>query len=209
MALELSYKKPGDLIRSEEWNRIIDELAGLRKYIDNMTRSVTLTQLSSPIGKSYNLSTNMEDEYNYGIDTMGLITKQYYTDKNTVGTICRFGLNDYADTVSYWSGAVGGDKEVLDITVEYVDGTAFNAKGVYIHEWSNLRPRGAKNPYVEYLQSPNQRLWYRYVLVNPYPDKEIRYITFADASKDSAVRIANILHYTTRVKQLVLPVVKT
>lgn len=209
MALELSYKKPGDLIRSEEWNRIIDELTGLRRYIDNMTRSVTLTQLSSPIGKSYNLSTNMEDEYNYGIDTMGLITKQYYTDKNTVGTICRFGLNDYADTVSYWSGAVGGDKEVLDITVEYVDGTAFNAKGVFIHEWSNLRPRGAKNPYVEYLQSPNQRLWYRYVLVNPYPDKEIRYITFADASKDSAVRIANILHYTTRVKQLVLPVVKT
>ncbi len=208
MALELSYKKPGDLIRSEEWNRIIDELASLRKYIDNMTRSVTLTQLSSPIGKSYNLSTNMEDEYNYGIDTMGLITKQYYTYKNTTGAICRFGLNDYADTVSYWSGAVGGDKEVLDITVEYVDGTAYNAKGVYIHEWSNLRPRGTKNPYVEYLQSPNQRLWYRYVLVNPHPDKEIRYITFADVSKESAVRIANILHYTTRVKQLALPFVK-
>ncbi len=208
MALELSYKKPGDLIRSEEWNRIIDELAGLRKYIDNMTRSVTLTQLSSPIGKSYNLSTNMEDEYNYGIDTMGLISKQYYTNKDTVGPICKFGLNDYADTVSYWSGAVGGDKEVLDIMVEYVDGTAFNAKGVFIHEWSNLRPRGTKNPYVEYLQSPNQRLWYRYVLVNPYPDKELRYITFADASKDSAVRIANVLHYTTRVRQLALPIVK-
>lgn len=205
MVLDMSYKKPGDLIRSEEWNKIIDELTALRKYIDNMTRSVTLTQLLSPIGKSYSLSSNVEDEFNYGIDIMGLITKQYYLDKNSVGNICKFGLNDHADVISYWSGAAGGDREALDILVEYVDGTVYNARGLFIHEWSNLRPRGAKNPYVEYLQSPNQRLWYRYVLVNPNPDKEIRYITFADASKDSAVRIANVLHYTTRVKPLVLP----
>jgi hypothetical protein len=205
MVLDMSYKKPGDLIRSEEWNKIIDELAALRKYIDNMTRSVTLTQLLSPIGKSYSLSANVEDEFNYGIDIMGLITKQYYLDKNSVGNICKFGLNDYADVISYWSGAAGGDREALDILIEYVDGTVYNARGLFIHEWSNLRPRGSKNPYVEYLQSPNQRLWYRYVLVNPNPDKEIRYITFADASKDSAVRIANVLHYTTRVKPLAVP----
>lgn len=205
MVLDMTYKKPGDLIRSEEWNKIIDELAALRKYIDNMTRSVTLTQLLSPIGKSYSLSTNVEDEFNYGIDIMGLITKQFYLDKASVGNICKFGLNDHADVISYWSGAAGGDKEALDILIEYVDGTMYNARGLFIHEWSNLRPRGQKNPYVEYLQSPNQRLWYRYVLVNPNPDKEIRYITFADSSKDTAVRIANVLHYTTRVKPLVLP----
>lgn len=208
MALDLSYKKPGDLIRSEEWNRIIDELTALRKYIDGMTRSTTLTQLSSPVGKSYNLSTNVEEDANYGVDTMGLITRQYYTDKNVAGIICRFGMNDYADTLSYWSGAVGGDREVLGITVEYVDGTAHNAKGVFIHELSNLRPRGTKNPYVEYLQSPNQRLWYRYVLANPYPDKEVRHVTFSDSSRESAVRIANVLHYTTRVKPLAPPVAK-
>lgn len=202
MVIELNYKKPGDLIRSEEWNKIMDELVELRSYIDNMTRSVTLTGLLSPVGSAYNLSTGATEDFNYGIDVMGLITKQYYLGRNELGDICRFGITDFADVLSYWSGGANGDKDSLLIQVEYVDGSVYKTENLFIHEWSNLRPRGTKNPYVEYLQSPSQRLWYRYTLVNPYPEKEIRYITFKDTSADCAVRIANVIHYVTRVRPL-------
>lgn len=202
MVIELNYKKPGDLIRSEEWNRIMDELVELRGYIDNMTRSVTLTGLNSPVGSAYNLSSGTSEDFNYGIDVMGLISKQYYLGKKETGDICRFGVTDFADVVSYWSGAANGDREALEVQLEYVDGSVYKTDGLYVHEWSNLRPRGTKNPYVEYLQSPNQCLWYRYVLANPNPEKEIRQIAFRDTSADVAVRIANVLHYVTRVRPL-------
>ncbi|MCD1294337.1 hypothetical protein CUJ83_04905 [Methanocella sp. CWC-04] len=202
MDYEPMYKKPGDLIRSDEWNKIVDELKALKSYIENMTRSVTLTALPSPIGRSFALSTGVTEDFNYGVDVMGLITRQYYGGAQQTGDICRFGLSDYADIISYWSGAANGDKEALVISIEYVDGSVFTSEKLYIHEWSNLRPKGSKNPYVEYLQSPNQRLWYRYVLVNPDPDKEIRYITFKDSDPDCALRIANVMHYVTRVKPL-------
>ena len=202
MVMETNYKKPGDLIRSEEWNKILDELVALRSYIDNMTRSVTLTSMSSPIGKSYGLGSGIEEDFNYGTDVIGLITKQYFMGRSEAGDICRFGLNDQADLISYWSGAANGDKEALEIDIEYVDGSVFTSDKLFIHEWSNLRPRGNKNPYSEYLQSPNQRLWYRYNIVNPNPDKEIRFITFRDTNQAIAVRIANVLHYTTRVQPL-------
>ncbi len=97
MVIELTYKKPGDLIRSEEWNKIMDELIELRKYIDNMTRSMTLTGLSSPVGSAYNLSSGTTEDFNYGIDVMGLITKQYYPGRRETGEICRFGVTDFAD----------------------------------------------------------------------------------------------------------------
>lgn len=202
MVIELNYKKPGDLIRSEEWNRIMDELVELRRYIDNMTRSVTLAGLSSPVGSAYSLSSGAAEDFNYGVDVMGLITKQYYLGRKETGDICRFGVADQADVISYWSGAANGDREALEIQVEYVDGSVYRTDSLFIHEWSNLRPRGTKNPYVEYLQSPNQSLWYRYVLANPNPDKEIRQITFRDTSADVAVRIANVIHYVTRVRPL-------
>lgn len=202
MAMEMNYKKPGDLIRSDEWNKILDELASLRSYIDNMTRSVTLTNLASPIGVSYELGGSVADEFNYGTGVMGLITRQFFVGRANTGDICRFGLNDYADTISYWSGAAFGDKEAMSAIIEYVDGTVYEAKDLFVHEWSSLRPRGQKTPYIEYLQSPNQRLWYRYVLVNPTPDVEIRHVTFRDTNGDCAVRVANVLHYTTRVRPL-------
>lgn len=196
------YKKEGDLIKSEEWNQIIKELVELRNYIDNMARNVTLTELASPVGNSRNLSTDVSDDFNYGTDVMGLITKQYYVGANEVGEICRFGINDFADIIYYWSGAAKGDQESLEIALEYVDGTDITSNKLFIHEWSKLRPKGNNNPYVEYLQSPNQRLWYRYGFENPHPEKEIRYITFEDISTESAVRIANVLHYVTRLKPL-------
>ena len=157
MVIEPNYKKPGDLIRSEEWNKILDELVSLRSYIEGMTRSATLTSLSSPIGKSYGLGRDAGDDFNY---------------------------------------------EALEVSVEYTDGNIFKSGPLFIHEWSNLRPKGNKNPFIEYLQSPNQHFWYRYSLVNPSPEKEIRYVTFRDTNPECAVRIANILHYTTRVKPL-------
>jgi hypothetical protein len=202
MAIELNYKKPGDLIRSDEWNKILDELASLRSYIDNMTRSATLTGLASPVGTSYGIGGNVPDEFNYGTEVMGLITRQYFAGRESKSDICRFGLNDHADIISYWSGAAWGDKEAMAIAIEYADGTVYEARDLFIHEWSNLRPRGQKNPYVEYLQSPNQRLWYRYVLVNPSPEKAVRHITFRDTNTDCALRIANVLHYVTRIRPL-------
>ncbi|MCE8426288.1 MAG: hypothetical protein J5U17_10995 [Candidatus Methanoperedens sp.] len=198
MIFEPTYKKPGDLIRSEEWNKIIDELMDLRKYIESMTRSVTLTSLESPVGASCKLSTDAPEDFNYDMDVIGLITKQYYVEKE-LGEICRFGIHDSADIIYYWSGATKGDRDALQITLEYVDGSTFNSEKLFIHEWSKLRPKGDKNPYVEYLQSPNQHLWYRYGLRNPSPEKEIRYITFEDVSVESGVRIANVIQYVTRV----------
>ena len=202
MVFEPEYKKPGDLIKSEEWNKILDELIDLRKYIENMTRSVTLTSLASPIGTSYNLSTDVSEDFNYGMDVVGLITKQYYVGEKETGDICRFGIHDFADIIHYWSGATKSSNEAIRITLEFVDGTTFISEKLFIHDWFKLTPKGSKNPYIEYLQSPNQRLWYRYALDNTSPEKEIRYITFEDISPESAVRIANVLHYVTRVKQL-------
>jgi hypothetical protein len=204
MVIEVNYKKPGDLIRSEEWNKILDELVSLRSYIESMARGITLTQLSSPVGTSYNLSAGVGEEFNYGTEVMGLITKQYYLGKAQTGDVCRFGINDMADVISYWSGAANGDKDGLEIQLEYVDGSVFTSDKLFINEWSNLRPKNNKNPYIEYLQSPNQRLWYRYTLVNPTPDRAIRYITFRDINADCGVRVANVLHYLTRVKPLVV-----
>ena len=202
MGFEQTYKKPGDLIKSEEWNEILEELVNLRKYIENMTRSITLTSLISPIGDSQSLSKDVPEEFDYGINVMGLITKQYYVGESETGRICKFGIHDFADIIHYWSGAAKGDIEALRITLEYVDGTIFNSESLFTHEWSNLRPKGDNNPYVEYLQSPNQRLWYKYELENPNPKMGIRYITFEDVSEESAVRIANLLQYVTRVKPL-------
>ncbi len=204
MDFEPVYKKPGELIKSDEWNKILDELINLRKFIETMTRSVTLTSLASPIGASYSLSTGMPDDFNYGTDVMGLITRQYYVRTKEAGEICRFGIHDFADVIYYWSGVAKGDRDSLKITLEYVDGMTFASEKLFIHEWSKLKPKGSKNPYAEYLHSPNQRVWYKYGLDNPSPEKGIRYITFEDVSAGAAVRIANVLHYVTRVKPLVI-----
>jgi hypothetical protein len=202
MVFEPNYKKPGDLIRSEEWNTLQDELVVLRKYIENMTRSITLTALESPTGKSRNLKTDVPEEFNYGTDVLGLITSQYVSGEKEIAEICKFGIIDYADVIYYWSGAIKGDQHALEITLEFFDGTIFTSENLFIHEWSKLRPKGNQNPWVEYLYSPNQRLWYKYGLKNPSPEKSIRFITFRDTSPESGVRIANVLQYTTRVAPL-------
>lgn len=202
MVFQPNYKKPGDLIRSEEWNTLQDELVVLKNYIESMTRSITLTALESPSGKAQNLKTNVSEEFDYGTDVLGLITKQYISGEQETAEICKFGVIDRADILYYWAGAIKGDQQALEITLEFFDGTIFTSESLFIHEWSKLRPKGNYNPWVEYLYSPNQRLWYKYALKNPSPEKSIRFITFRDTSPESGIRIANVLQYTTRIAPL-------
>jgi hypothetical protein len=202
MVIERKYKNPGDLIRSEEWNQILDELIDLRKHIDEMSSRDTLTSLESPTGTSCGLGTNAPQDLNYDTEVMGQITKQYYVGGAEVGEICKFGINNFADIIYYWSAATVGGDDVLKVTLEYTDGSTFTSDKLFIHSWSELSRKGDKNPYVEYLLSPNRRVWYKYALQNPHPDNEIRSITFEDVSANSGARIANVVQYVARVMSL-------
>jgi len=199
MGFEPVYKKPADIIRSEEWNKILDELVDLRKTIRNMTRCVTLTLLESPLGLSGKLKSDVPEEFNYGLDVIGLLTRQYYHSEKGTG-ICRFGVDDHAEIIYYWSGAFPDGAETLRISLEYIDGATFTSDNLFIHGLTQLKPKGTKNPYTEYLISPNQRIWYKYGVVNPEPEKIIRYITFEDLSPKSTIRIGNVIQYITRVR---------
>lgn len=205
-------KKPGELIRSEDWNkiqddiktdleRLEDEIRRLREYIDSMAKSVTLINLDSPIGLSYRLDEVVPGEVgNYAISVMGYITRQWILGKGRTGEICRFGVLDFFDLLYYWSGAENGGRETLEITLEYVDGTMHTASKLFINEWTELRPRGATNPYVEYLVTPNERVWYKYALRNPNPDKEVRHVSFKDVNEESGPRIANVIQHVARIR---------
>jgi len=207
-------KNPGDLIRSEDYNRMQGEIKEdledlkqriekLREYVENMLHSVTLIDIKSPQGMSYALDDNVPGETsNYGTTVVGNITRQWCIGAENTGTICRFGIIDFMDILYYWSGAGRGDKKCLKITIEYVDGNVYTTDDLFIHEWSELRARGDDNPYSEYLLSPNEHVWYKYMLKNPEPDKEVRYIYFEDTSAESNPRIGNLIQYMTRIRHL-------
>jgi hypothetical protein len=203
-------KKPGELIRSEDWNKIQeniktdlekleDKIHELKRYVDNMAGSVTLINLSSPIGTSYNLDENvLGEKSNYSTSVVGYITKQWIAGIEKSGEICRFGILDYFDLLYYWSGAEKGDKKTLEITI-------YTARDIFIHEWSELRSKGTENPYIEYLLSPNERVWYKYALENPNPDKEVRHVVFKDVNKECAPRIANVIQHIARIRPIKKP----
>jgi hypothetical protein len=199
MGFEPVYKKPADIIRSEEWNKILDELVDLRKTIGTMTHGVTLTSLESPFGLSARLKSELSDDFNYGMEVMGLLTRQYFRADKGSG-ICRFGVDSYAEILYYWAGAFPSGAEALRITLEYIDGTTFVSENLFVHELTQLKPKGKKNPYTEYLTSPNQHLWYKYGLINPEPEKIIRHITFEDMTAKSAIRIGNVIQYIARIR---------
>lgn len=201
MGFEPVYKKPADLIRSEEWNRILDELVDLRKTIGTLTQGVTLTGLESPFGLSATLRPDLSEDFNYGIDVMGLLTRQYYRAGKGAG-ICRFGIDDFAQVLFYWAGAFPSGTDALRITLEYFDGTTFVSENLFIHELIQLRTKGKKNPYTEYLTTPNQHIWYKYGFVNPEPAKAIRHVTFEDMTQINSVRIGNVLQYITLIRPL-------
>jgi hypothetical protein len=205
-------KKPGELIRSEDWNKIQEDIRAdlekleeenrtLRDYINNMAKSVTLTGLDSPTGTSYRLDEDVPGDIgNYATRVVGYITRQWSLGKEKPAEICRFGVLDFCDLLYYWAGAGNGDRPTLEITLEYVDGSLHTTGSLFLHEWAELRARGTENPYLEYLLSPNERVWYKYALRNPNPDKEVRYISFRNTDPTCVPRIANVIQHIARIR---------
>lgn len=202
-------KNPGDILRSEDWNqmqedmksemeRLLEEIRVLRKYIDTMAKSVTLTNMESPIGASYGL--NDASVGDYATTVLGYISRQYIVGEGNTGEICKFGVLDFFDLLYYWAGALQSDKECLEMTLEYVDGTIHIQPDLFLHNYTQLQVKGDRNPYHEYLLSPNERVWYKYAIRNPYPDKEVRYVSFKDTDEDNAPRIANVIQHLARVR---------
>jgi len=200
-------KNPGDVIRSEDWNRIQDDIRAdlerIEDYLSKMVETVVITNVESSVGKSFSLLDVVPGEKSsYESSVMGLITKQWCLPGGEVGEICRFGVMATFDVIYYWAGAENGDKKALDITFEYVDGTTATISSLFVHERGKLRPTGDSNPYLEYLLSPNERVWYKYQATNPNPEKEVRYISFKNTQAGCTPRIGNVLHYISRIRTL-------
>jgi hypothetical protein len=209
---EVIRREPGEVIRSEEWNKIQEdvkadlksleeELKSLKRYIDNLGEGVTLINLDSSAGKSYGLDETVPNETNnYATRVMGQITRQWVVSLKQTGLICRFGIVDFCSLLYYWSGAASGDKKALEISLEYMDGTTYTQRDIFIHEWSKLRPKGTENPYTEYLLSPNERVWYKYAVMNPNPEKKVLHVAFTNTNEECAPRIGNVIQYITKIK---------
>ena len=129
-------KKPGEIIRSEDWNKIqqdmledIEELEtklrALKDYVDNMEESATMLSMDSTIGKAYALDEVLPGETSSYRDTVvGILSKQWLLQKGVVGDICKFSVVSQLETLDYWSGAENGNKKTLEITFNYIDGTS-------------------------------------------------------------------------------------
>jgi len=203
--------RPGDVIRSEDWNMIQKDLLSeiealearyqeLRAYVDNMTQTDILTNLESAVGKSYGLNELIPGEREtYQTLIMGLITRQWLGPVRGVVDVCRFTLTSKLEELSYWAAATKGNREALAISIRYVDGTSETTKGLFVHDRDALAPKGEDNPYVEYLISPNQKVWYRYRILNPRPEKEVLSVTFKNSEADCTVRIGNVLQIQKRI----------
>ncbi|MCX8188600.1 MAG: hypothetical protein N3F64_02730 [Nitrososphaeria archaeon] len=204
-------KKPGELIKAEDWNRIQEDILKdleeieksvieLRKYVESLTESATILNPASPVGTSYELNVPVPGETaSYNATVVGPITRQWATERGKVGELCRFGLAAYLEILEYWAGAEDGDKKALDIVFEYLDGTSSVVSGLFINECSRLRPKSSENPYLEYLLSPNERVWYRYRLKNPHPEKEVFNISFRKSEPNCILKIGNVIHYKSKI----------
>ncbi len=209
-----AIKKPGEIIRSDDWNKIQTDVRSdlesleaairdLKTYVNNMLETGTMTNMESPVGTSFRLDETIPGETaNYGTRALGPITRQWLSLDFANPEICRYGITDQFDVVSFWAGAEKGDKKCLDVSLEYIDGTTTSLGNLLLHDWSRLRPKGKDNPYVEYLLSPNERVWYKYTLKNPNPDKEVRHIIFTRTDKDAVPRIANVIQCRAKIKPL-------
>jgi len=204
-------RKPGELIKSEEWNRMQEEIRAdldelehklevLKVYVDNMEESATLLNMDSLVGKAYNLDEVIPGEKSsYDARMVGLLTKQWLVQKGETGDICRFGVVANLELLDYWSGAEKGDKKAIEATFNYLDGTSAVVSDIYVHDRTKLRPKGAQTPYLEYLLSPNEYVWYRYRIINPNPEKEVLSIGFKNIMADCTPRIGNVIHYRSKI----------
>jgi len=204
-------RKPGEVIRSEDWNRMQEEiradlqeleqrLQALKDYVDNMEETTTLLNVTSPVGASYNLNEVVPGEVtSYEASVVGLLTKQWLLERRQVGVICRLGVVTLLESVDYWSGAENGDKRTLEVVFDYMDGTNAVVGGLFIHDRARLRPKGSDNPYLEYLLSPNEHVWYRYRVANPNPGKEVLTVSFRNTNPESTPRIGNVIHYRAKL----------
>ena len=199
-------KKPGDLIKSEDWNTTQEEIKKLYEYINRMASAITLVNLESSGGIPYDLTEKIPgDDLDYGSRVVGHITKQWYKpwDETRQETkICKFGIVDYADIIYYWAGAGNGDKKTLKISLEDEEGNITSIEDLFIHERSRLRPKGEDNPYIEFLSSPNDYKWYKYKVANPNPENMLRYITFYNTDRECTPRIGNVIQYVTKIKSI-------
>lgn len=207
-------RKPGEIIRSEDWNKMQEDIKvdlqeleqrfqTLKEYVDNLEESSTMLNVDSIIGKSYNLDKVIEGETSsYDVPILGLLTKQWLIEKEKAGDICSFNLVSRLTTLDYWSGAENGNKKTLEIIFSYIDGANAVLTGLFIHDRQKLQPKGTDNPYLEYLLSPNEVVWYRYQLVNPNPEKEVLSVTFKNIIDGCTPRIGNVVHYRSKLKLL-------
>jgi hypothetical protein len=205
-------RKPGEVIRSDEWNKIqedvlsdLQELEGklqtLKDYVDNMEQTQTLLNMLSPVGTSYSLNEIVPGEkMSYESPVVGLLTKQWISPKDP-GVICKYGISSKFESIDFWAGAENGDKKTLELTFEYMDGTNAIVKDLFIHERTKLRPKGNDNPYREYLLAPNENVWYRYKVVNPSPKKSVLTLTFKNAIPECHTRIGNVIHLSLKITQ--------
>ena len=204
-------RKPGEIIKSEEWNKMQEDiqadirelehkLAELKDYVDNMEESTTMLNINSLVGKSYNLDEIIPGETSsYDAPIVGLIMKQWLLPEGDLGDICKFGVVARVEVLDYWSGAENGDKKALELVFNYIDGTSAIISELFVHERRKLRPKGAINPYLEYLLSPNEHVWYRYQVINPNPEKEVLNICFRKTIKGCTPRIGNVVHYRSKI----------
>jgi len=204
-------RKPGEVIKSEDWNSIqegiqadIEELERklqvLKDYVDTMEESTTMLNIGSLAGRSYSLDEIISGEASsYDAPIVGLLTRQWLLAKGEVGEICRFGVVARLQSLDYWSGAENGDKKALEIVFNYIDGTNSVLSELFIHDRTKLRPKGPDNPYLEYLLSPNEHVWYRYRVTNPNPDKEVLTVSFRNTDPECTPRIGNVIHYRSKI----------
>jgi len=204
-------RNPGEVIRSEDWNRMQEDIRNdfaelerklqvLKDYIDSMEETTTFLNISSLVGKSYNLDEVITGETtSYESPIVGLLTKQWLQEKGETGEICRVSVVSSLDSLDYWSGAENGDKKTLEIVFNYIDGTSAVVRELFVHDRTRLRPKGADNPYIEYLLSPNEHVWYRYRIANPNPEKEVLTVGFSNVNPKCTPRIGNVIHYRAKI----------
>jgi hypothetical protein len=204
-------KKPGELIRSEDWNKIQQDvktdmvelenmLQALRAYVNNMEQSSTMRNMDSTIGKSYALDEVMPGESSsYEAPVIGVLTRQWLLPQGKTGEICKFGVVSLLEAIDYWAGAEKGNLKALELTFNYIDGTSAVVSQLFVHDRVRLRSKGTDNPYLEYLLSPNEYVWYRYQVVNPNPQKEVLNITFNNIIEGCTPRLGNVIHYRSKI----------